>query len=104
MGMMNKIQDAQRKIEEVKSGFERIELSVQDPLGRITVGINANRVLTDLKLSPEAQTLEKEQLETLIKDTVNEAVQKAGGLNEEKLSEAAREHMPQFPGMDKFLK
>lgn len=104
MGMMKKVQTARARIEATKSELDHHVESVKDPAGIMEVRITANRVITAVELSAEAQNLIREELQELIQNTVNSAIAQASRIQEETLQQVAREEMPSIPGMDQFFR
>lgn len=104
MGLMKKVQQARARMEETKSQLDSQVESVRDPNGMMEVRITGNRVITRIELSEEARNLEREEIQELIKNTVNSAIAQASRLHEETLQRVAREEMPSIPGLDPFFR
>ena len=101
MGMMGKLQEAQKKVEETKQRLNTVLVDEQSADGLLKVTVNANRVIRSLEISDELFE-DKEQLEDYLILTLNKVLEKAGAINEAELASAAKDGMPNIPGMDLF--
>lgn len=101
MGMMGKLQEAQKKVEETKQRLNTVLIDEQSADGLLKVTVNANRVIRSLEIS-DALFEDKEQLEDYLILTLNKVIEKAGAINEAELAAAAKDGMPNIPGMDLF--
>lgn len=101
MGMMGKLQEAQKKVEETKQRLNTVLIDEQSADGLLKVTVNANRVIRSLEIS-DALFEDKEQLEDYLILTLNKVIEKAGAINEAELAAAAKDGMPNIPGMDIF--
>lgn len=98
MGMMGKIKEAQKKVEETKKELDTILVEEAAEGGLIKITLTANREIKNISLSEELLT-DKDQLEDHLILTLNKAIQKATKINEEKLAAAAKDGMPKIPGL-----
>ncbi|MBA5792286.1 YbaB/EbfC family nucleoid-associated protein [Flavobacterium sp. xlx-214] len=101
MGMMGKLQEAQKKVEETKQRLNTVLIDEQSADGLLKVTVTANREIRSLEVSDELLS-DKEQLEDYLILTLNKALEKAGAINEAELAAAAKDGMPNIPGMDLF--
>ncbi|WKW46796.1 YbaB/EbfC family nucleoid-associated protein [Myroides sp. JBRI-B21084] len=101
MGMMGKLQDAQKKVEETKQRLNTVLIDEQSADGLLKVTVTANRVIKSVDVNEELLQ-DKEQLEDYLILTLNKALEKAGAINEAELAAAAKDGMPNIPGMDLF--
>jgi len=101
MGMMGKLQDAQKKVEETKQRLNSVLIDEQSADGLLKVTVTANREIRSLEVNDELLS-DKEQLEDYLILTLNKALEKAGAINEAELAAAAKDGMPNIPGMDLF--
>lgn len=101
MGMMGKLQEAQKKVEETKQRLNTVLIDEQSADGLLKVTVTANRKIRSLEVSDELLS-DKEQLEDYLILTLNKALEKAGAINEAELAAAAKDGMPNIPGMDLF--
>lgn len=98
MGMMGKLKDAQKKVEETKKRLDTVTLSEQSNDGLLKVTITANREIKSLDIDDELLK-DKAQLEDYLVLTVNKAIQKATDVNEAEISAVAKDGMPDIPGL-----
>lgn len=101
MGMMGKLQEAQKKVEETKQRLNTVLIDEQSTDGLLKVTVTANRVIKSIDVNEELLQ-DKEQLEDYLILTLNKALEKAGAINEAELAAAAKDGMPNIPGMDLF--
>ncbi len=101
MGMMNKLKETQKKVEETKQRLNTVlvDESSSDNLLKLTV--TANRELKSIDI--DAQLLEdKDMLEDYLILTINKALQRASQINETELAAVAKDGLPNIPGLDFF--
>lgn len=101
MGMMNKLKEAQKKVEETKERLNSVLLEEASNDKKLSVTITANRTIKSLKIDDELLE-DKEMLEDYLILTLNKAIEKATSVNEAELAAVAKEGMPNIPGMDMF--
>ncbi len=101
MGMMGKFQEAQKKVEETKKRLDTVLVDEQSNDGLLKVTITANRHLKSISVSDDLLT-DKEQLEDYLVMVINKAIEKATKINDDELAAAAKDGMPEIPGMDLF--
>lgn len=101
MGMMGKLQEAQKKVEETKQRLNTVLIDEQSADGLLKVTVTANRQIRALEISDDLLE-DKEQLEDYLIMILNKALEKAGAINEAELAAAAKDGMPNIPGMDLF--
>lgn len=101
MGMMGKLQEAQQKMEETKERLNTVLIDETGPENLIKVTVTANKTIKSVQI--EDQLLEdKEQLEDYLILTLNKALDKASEVQEAELGAAAKDGMPDIPGLDMF--
>jgi len=103
MGMMGKLKETQRKVEETKKRLDTVIIDESSSDGLLKVSITANRVLKEIKID-DSLLEDKEQLEDYLVLTLNKAIAKATNVNETELAAVAKEGMPNIPGMDSLFK
>lgn len=101
MGMMGKLQEAQKKVEETKKRLDTVLIDEKSSDGLLQVTLTANRNIRSLQISDELMN-DKEQLEDYLILVLNKAIKKASNINEAELAAAAKDGMPNIPGMDLF--
>lgn len=103
MGMMNKIKETQKKVEETKERLKTVLIDEESSDGLLRVTITANREIKNISVADELLE-DKEQLEDYLILTLNKAITKATEVNEAELAAVAKEGMPDIPGMDEMMK
>ncbi len=101
MGMMNKLKEAQKKVEETKERLNTIMIDESSSQGEIKVTVTANRSIKSIDID-SALLEDKEILEDFLILTLNKALDKANAVNEAEMAAVAKEGMPDIPGMDLF--
>ncbi|MFC5045888.1 YbaB/EbfC family nucleoid-associated protein [Aquimarina hainanensis] len=101
MGMMGKLKEAQQKVEDTKKRLDTVLLDETSSDQLLKVTITANRTIKDISISDELLE-DKEQLEDYLTLTINKAITRASQIHEAELAAAAKEGMPNIPGMDMF--
>ncbi len=98
MGMMNKLKEAQKKVEKTKERLHTVLLDEASNDGKLKVTITANRTIKSLEIDEELLT-DKEMLEDYLILTLNKAIERATTVNETELAAVAKEGMPNIPGL-----
>ena len=89
MGMMNKLKEAQEKVEATKKRLDTVLVDEQSNDGLLKITITANREVKNISI--DDQLLEdKEQLEDYLVLTMNKAIEKATKINEAEIGAAVR--------------
>jgi hypothetical protein len=101
MGMMGKLQEAQKKVAETKERLDTVLIDEQSTDGLFKVTITANRTIKSVSID-DSLLEDKEQLEDYFVLVMNKAIEKATTINEAELAAAAQNGMPDIPGMDLF--
>ncbi|SIQ75292.1 hypothetical protein SAMN05421797_10369 [Maribacter ulvicola] len=103
MGMMGKLKETQKKVEETKKRLDTVSLEEKSNDGLISITITANREIKKIAID-DSLLQDKEQLEDYLILTLNKAIQNATRVNETELAAAAKDGMPNIPGMDSLFK
>lgn len=101
MGMMGKLKETQKKVEETKKRLDSVLIDEQSTDGKIKITLTANREVKSLTIDEELFN-DKEQLEDYLVLILNKAISKATSINEAELAAVAKEGMPNIPGLDLF--
>ena len=101
MGMMNKLKESQQKVEETKERLNSVLIDEKSSDDLLNVTLTANRTIKNISISDELLA-DKEQLEDYLILTLNKAIEKATKINEAELAAAAKDGLPNIPGMDMF--
>ncbi len=101
MGMMGKLKEAQKKVEETKKRLDTVLIDEKSSDNLLQVTLTANRQIKSITIDDELLA-DKEQLEDYLVLTLNKAIERATSINEAELSAVAKEGMPNISGMDMF--
>ncbi|MBW1295109.1 YbaB/EbfC family nucleoid-associated protein [Aquimarina litoralis] len=101
MGMMGKLKETQKKVEETKKRLDTVMVDETSSDNLLKVTITANREIKSISIADELLS-DKEQLEDYLILTINKAISKATSVNETELAAVAKEGMPDIPGLDLF--
>lgn len=99
MGMMGKLQETQKKVEETKKRLDTVSVQEKSSDGLLKVTITANREIKNVEVDDELLE-DKEQLEDYLVLTLNKAIEKASEIHENELGQVAKEGMPNIPGLN----
>lgn len=97
MGMMGKLQEAQKKVEETKKRLDTVLVDEQSTDGLLKVTLTANREIRSVSVD-DSLLSDKEQLEDYLVLVLNKAIAKATAINETEIAAAARDGLPNLPG------
>lgn len=101
MGMMGKLQETQKKIEETKQRLDTVLVDEKSSDGLLSVTLTANRKIKAISID-DSLLEDKEQLEDYLILTLNKAIEKATNVNDAELGAVAKDGMPNIPGLDLF--
>ena len=101
MNMMGKLKETQKKVEATKKRLDTVLVDEQSSDNKLSVTLTANREIKSISIDDELLE-DKEQLEDYLILTLNKAIEKATKVNETELAAAAKEGLPNIPGMDMF--
>ena len=99
--MMAKLKEAQAKIEETKARLNTIFVDGESGNGKVVVTASANREIKNIAIDDELLN-DMEELEDYLIIALNDALKKAGEINEAEMAAAAKDGLPDIPGMDMF--
>ncbi len=100
-GMMEKFKEAQAKIEETKARLNTVLVDGESGNGKVKVTVTANREIRNINIVDELLQ-EKDALEDYLVIALNNALEKANEINEAEMAAAAKDGLPDIPGMDMF--
>jgi len=103
MGMMGKLKETQKKVEETKKRLDTVLVDESSIDGKLKVRLTANRTIKSISLD-DSLLSDKEELEDYLIITLNKAIEKATKVNEAELGAVAKEGMPNIPGIDNLFK
>ena len=100
-GMMDKLKQAQQDVEETKKRLHTVLIDESSNDNKVKVTITANREIKAISVD-DSLLNDAEELEDYLVLTLNKALQRAGEVNEHEMAAAAKNGMPNIPGMDMF--
>ncbi|MBO6606579.1 YbaB/EbfC family nucleoid-associated protein [Psychroserpens sp.] len=101
MGMMGKLKEAQKKVEETKERLHSVLIDESSYDNKLKVMITANRTIKSIDID-DSLLEDKEMLEDYLILTINKAIARATTVHETEVAAVAKEGMPNIPGMDMF--
>ncbi|WP_027126917.1 YbaB/EbfC family nucleoid-associated protein [Gelidibacter mesophilus] len=101
MGMMSKLKETQKKVEETKERLNHVLVDEQSNDGKLKVTLTASRTIKSIAIDEELLQ-DKEMLEDYLIMTLNKAIEKATQINDAELAAVAKDGMPNIPGLDMF--
>ena len=102
MGMMGKLKDAQKKVEATKKELEQTEIIECSSDGLLGVKLTATQTIKSIDINEELMN-DREQLEDYLVLTLNKAIANAKSKEAVALKDAAKDGLPNIPGMDGLL-
>ena len=99
--MFKKAQELQSQMEKAQEELNSIEIEGQAGGGMVSVIVNGHKELVSLDIDPEILKEDKEMIEDMILAAVNQGIQNAGKVAEEKMNSITGGMMGKikFPGM-----
>lgn len=101
MGMMNKIKETQKKVEETKLRLNHVLIDEESKDNLLKLTFTANRELKSISIDDKLME-DKEMLEDYLILSINKAITKASKINETELAAVAKDGLPNIPGLDFF--
>ena len=84
--MIKKAQEMQSQMEKAQAELNSIEIEGQAGGGMVSVTVNGHKELVTLNIDPEILNEDKEMIEDMILAAVNQGLQNAGKVAEEKMN------------------
>ena len=84
MGMMGKLKETQKKVEETKKRLDTVLVDETSNDNKLKVTLTANRTIKSIEID-DTLLEDKEQLEDYLILTLNKAIEKATNVNEAEL-------------------
>ena len=103
MGMMGKLKEAQQKVEATKKRLDTVLIDEQSNYGLLKITLTANRKIKSITID-DALLQDKDQLEDYLLLVTNKAIERATTISENELAIAAKDGIPNIPGMDGLFK
>ncbi|MCB0475411.1 MAG: YbaB/EbfC family nucleoid-associated protein [Flavobacteriaceae bacterium] len=99
--MMGKLKEAQQQIEATKKRLDTVIVDGQSAEGKIKIAVTANREIKSIVID-DSLLDDKEELEDYLILALNKALEKANTLHEAEMAAAAKNGLPNIPGLDMF--
>ena len=99
--MMGKLKQAREQIENTKKRLDTILVDGQSAEGRIKIAVTANREIKSIVID-DSLLEDKEELEDYLIIALNKALEKATTVHETEMAAAAKNGLPNIPGLDMF--
>ena len=99
--MLNKLKEAQEKIEETKARLNTVMVTGESGNGIVKVQATANREIRSISID-DSLFDDTEALEDFLIIALNNALEKANEINEAEMAKAAKGNLPDIPGLDMF--
>ncbi len=97
---LGKFQEAQEKLQEVKSRLELVEITGESGNGAITVRVTGSRKIKDIQIQDHLLGADnRQELQQLVVAAVNQAMEQAETMSKSEMEAAARDLLPGFGGM-----
>ena len=100
-GMMQKLTDAKQKVEETQRRLDTVYVDGISNAGAVRVSVTANKEVKSIEIA-DALLQDKEALEDYLILALNDALEKATKISEAELAAAAKDGLPNIPGLDFF--
>ena len=84
--MIKKAQEMQSQMEKAQAELNSVEIEGQAGGGMVSVTVNGHKELVALNIDPEILNEDKEMIEDMILAAVNQGLQNAGKVAEEKMN------------------
>ena len=98
MGMMNKLKEAQKKVEEAKERLNTVLIDEMSNDNKLKVTITASRMIKSINIDDELLA-DKDMLEDYLILTLNKAIKKATDIHDAEIAAVAKEGMPNITGL-----
>ena len=100
--IMGKIGEAKKNVEAARKRLDDVIIDAKAGNNQVKVSVTGNRELKSLSID-DALLQDKEMLEDYLMLALNKALAEAGKMQEEALKKAAKDAMPNIPGLDGLL-
>lgn len=103
MKMMGKLKEAQKNVEETKRRLDTVYVDGEAGNGKVKVTATANREIKNIEID-DSLTANKEELQDLLVLALNNTLAKANNVYETEMQAAAKDSMPNIPGLSNLMK
>lgn len=88
--MLAKMQELKSKVEESKSKLDEQIITEEAGGGLVRVSMNGNRMLTNLEINADLQSIDKSDLEDLLSVAIKRTLEKIESLQEQEMASSAQ--------------
>lgn len=100
-GMMNKMKEAQDKMQEIKDRLDQVSVKGSAGNGKVEVIVSASKKVKEIKIDPEFHSSsEAEEMEDMIMLAMEDAMTKAENVAESESKGALSGILPNIPGLN----
>ena len=99
-GMMKQLQETQKKVAEKRKQLDTVLID-EVLKGKVKVTVTANREIKSIQVD-DSMLQDAEELEDYLVLTLNKALKRANEINEREMAAAAKNGLPDIPGLDVF--
>jgi len=100
--IVGKIGEAKKNVEKARKDLDELIIDAEAGNNQVKVSVTGNRALKSLWID-DALLQDKEMLEDYLMLALNKALAEAGKKQEEALKKAAKDAMPNIPGLDGLI-
>jgi nucleoid-associated protein EbfC len=100
--LISKANEAKKRMAEVKAKLETVEVSVHSQEELVSVIATGAKNIKSIKLNPSIFSKPLEQVESLITETINNALSQVEVMAKEEMKKATDGLLPTIPGFDLF--
>jgi DNA-binding protein YbaB len=95
--MFDKLLEAQKKAEEIKSRLDSISVSAEVEGGKISITSTANKAITSVHIDPDfLKNADSEEVEELLLTAINKVLKQAEDISQTEMQAATRDMMGGF--------
>jgi DNA-binding protein YbaB len=95
--MFDKLLEAQKKAEEIKSRLDTISVSAVVEGGKISITATANKAITTIHIDPDfLKNADSEEVEELLLTAINKVLKQAEDVSQTEMQAATRDMMGGF--------
>jgi|TARA_B110000285_G_C14893577_1_gene499727 nucleoid-associated protein EbfC len=97
--LMGKLEEAKKKTEATKQRLNGVYVNGSSPQGKVKVVATANSEIKEIEIAEELMQADKEELADFLILALNDALKNAKNVHEAEMGAAAKDMMPNIPGM-----
>ncbi len=101
--LMGKMQQAKEQAEKIKQRLNSVYVNGKSGNGKVNVIATGNREIKDIIIDESLLSADVEEIQDLLVNAVNNALEQANNVNEMEMKSAASGILPNIPGLDNLL-